>query len=373
MTDVLIASTVPDALEAAVLSALANNDTYEQISAALNVSRGKVYAIALRNGARKNEARIQERASDRKARQREFLQTVINATEKADVLDFLAGIPDGSIALQLSSPPYNLGKQYGGCAGADGFAHAFFLGWQIQVLSELARTLADGGVLFYQVGATRGPDGGLYPMDILLFQHLQTMGLTFQSRVAWVVPHGLTPKRRLSERYETALVFTKGREPRVFNATPARTPQKQPGKRAYRGANAGQISSHPFGAAPSNVWTIPNAGNNRGGRVDGHPAQMPVELARRAVMLYTNPGDLVCDPFAGSGTTCEAAVRSGRAFTGCDLFYEDVRRQRLATVAPDLVSHLPGVTDESFAVWEAEARPVHVPALSQNQLFDQAA
>lgn len=355
------------ALESAVLAALAVG-SYEQVAADFGMSRGKVYAIAVRHGARKNEARIRERANERRARQREFLQEVMNATETADVLDFLGGLPEASIALHLSSPPYNVRKSYGDAAGSDAYAFSFYLGWQLQVLSEMARTLCDGGVLFYQVGATRGPDGGLFPLDVLLFQHLLTMGLTFQSRVAWVIPHGLTPKRRLAERYETALVFTKGPAPRVFNPTPARTPQKQPGKRAFKGPNAGQVSSHPFGAAPTNVWPISNAGHNRGGRVDGHPAQMPVDLARRAIQLYTLPGDLVCDPFAGSGTTAEAALATGRAFTGCDLFYEDVRRARLASVAPDLVSHLPGVTEQTLPVWQAEARAVHVPACSQAAL-----
>jgi len=364
--------TLTPELEQAILAALGANKTYDEISTDLEVSRGMIYNVAVRNGARKNEARIKERASERKARQREFLTTVLNATEKADVLDFLGGLPDGSVALHLTSPPYNLSKKYGTSASSDSFAFSYWLGWQLQVLSEAARTLADGGVLFYQVGSTRGPDGGLMPIDIVMFQYLQQMGLTFQSRIAWVVPHGLTPKRRLAERYETALVFTKGREPRVFNPTPARTPQKQPGKRAFKGPNAGQISSHPFGSFPTNVWTIPNAGHNARGRVDGHPAQMPVALATRAIQLYTMPGDLVCDVFAGSGTTAEAALRTGRAFTGCDLFYEDVRRERLAKVAPDLVSHLPGVTDETFAVWEAEAKPVHVPAqpVEQPALFD---
>jgi len=362
-------------LEQKVLHALQYN-TYQEVADTMDISRGKVYSIALKAGARKNEARILERKAERLQRQREFIETALNATAKADVLDFLGGLPDGSVQMHLTSPPYNVGKDYGGAAGADAYSFAFFVGWQLQILSELARTLAPGGTLFYQVGSTRGPDGNLYPMDALLFEHIRTIGLTFQSRIAWVVPHGLTPKDRLSERYETALVFTKGDKPRVFNPTPLRKPQKQPGKRAFKGPNAGKLSGNPFGAHPSNVWQIANAGHNRGGRVDGHPAQMPVEMALDAVNCYTLPGDLVCDVFAGSGTTAAACIRTGRAFTGCDLFYEDLRAKRLAAVSPDVSSPLPGVTDESVAIWNAEAKPVCINACGEHQAslaFDQAA
>ena len=74
------------------------------------------------------------------------------------------------------------------------------------------------------------------------------------------------------------------------------------------------------------------------------------------------PGDLVCDVFSGSGTTQLAALETGRAFVGADLFYEDLRAARLAQAAPDLVCHLPGVTDESIAVWQAETIRVETPA-----------
>lgn len=360
-----------DARADEVVQRLFAGDSYEAIATDLGTSRGKIYSIAVANGARRSEQKIHERTADRKARQREFLESVINATAKADVLDFLDGLPDNSVACHIASPPYNVGKGYS--TSNDAYAFSFWLGWQLQVLSELARTLQDGGTLFYQVGSTRGPDGTLYPIDVLLFQHLQTIGLTFQSRVAWVVPHGLTPKRRLSERYETCLVFSKGVQ-RTFNPDAARTPAKQPGKRAFKGPRKGELSGNPHGVHPSNVWQVSNAGHNRPGRVEGHPAQMPLELAKRAVLLYSLPGDLVVDCFAGSGTTAEACILTGRAFSGCDLGYEDVRAQRLSRVAPELASRLPGVTDESLAVWNAEATPVHIPAnfAGQDELFASA-
>ncbi len=342
--------------------------TYAEVAEHFKVSRGRVYQAALRLGVRKNEQRIRMRCQERKQLQREFLQSVLDATAKADVLDYLAGLPDSSVQLHLTSPPYNLGKSYGDAAGADAHRFHYYLGWLLQVTSEMARTLAEGGVLFLQLGSTQSPQGGApYPIDTLIFQHLAAMGLTFQSRVVWVIPHGLTPKRRLSERHETALVFSKG-PISTFNANPVRTPQKQPGKRAFKGPNKGQLSGHPFGAHPSNVWAIANCGNQREQGASGHPAPMPLELARRAVLLYTLPGDLVVDVFSGSGTTHTACRQLSRSFSGCDLFYEDLRAKRLAAVGHDLLSPLPGVTDESLAVWSAEAVPSTSTSTTQLRL-----
>jgi DNA modification methylase len=188
--------------------------------------------------------------------------------------------------------------------------------------------------------------------------------------VIWELPHGLTPKRRLAERHETIFVFYKG-EPRHFNANAVRVPQKQPQKRAFKGERIGELSGHPLGAWPTNVWRIGNVKNNHPEKSE-HPAQFPLELARRAVLLYTNPGEVVCDDFSGSGTVHAACVATRRAFIGCDLFYEDLRAKRLASVAPDLVCLLPGVTDESISVWQAEAvRVQHIPpgCTAQTALF----
>lgn len=347
--------------EASVLQDLASM-SYESVAARHQTSRGRVYNIALKHGARKNEARIAEREKERRARRESFLREVVNASCKADVLEFLDGIPNGCVSLHCTSIPYNVGKSYGGTKESDSRPFHYYLGWMLQVLSEFERTLKPGGVLFLQVGATRGPEGGLYPLDCLLFEHLRCMGLEFQSRVVWEVQHGLTPRARLAERHETALVFSKG-PITTFNATPARIPQKQPGKRAFKGPNRGDISSHPLGAWPTNVWKIPNVGHNHTERT-GHPAQFPEALARRAVLLYTLPEDLVLDAFCGSGTVHAVCRRTGRAFTGADLFYEDLRAKRLAAVDPDLVSWLPGVTDESLAVWQAEARRVDLPPVA---------
>lgn len=346
-----IAAPAPTAEEARILGMLPTM-TYDEIHRETGFSRGRIYAAALKFGARKTEARIREKAAERKRRQRETLEAIIDTSATSDVLDYLDSMPDGSTRLVVTSPPYNVGKSYGSTAG-DSLRHVYYMGWLMQIISEASRILAEGGVLALQIGATRDNLGQVVPIDMLIHDAIMKTGLTFQNRITWIIPHGLTPARRLAGRSETVLVYSNG-TPTHFNANSARTPQKQPGKRAFKGPNIGKISSNPLGAWPTDVWQIPNIGANNGEKT-GHPCQMPEELARRIVQLYTVPGDLVVDPFSGSGTTHAVCIETGRRFSGCDLMYADLREVRLAKAGLADVCPLPGVTDESVAVWQAEA------------------
>lgn len=338
---------------------LLRSQTYQQVADLTGWSRGRIYQLALATGTRKNEARILERTESRKRRQLEFLKSVMDSTLKSDVLDFIEGLPDDSVDLYVTSPPYNVGKRYGDGPAADSMRFTYFHGWLMQIISEIGRTLKPGGVVCLNVGKTVDWQDHMLPMDIMLFENLRTAGLTFQDRVIWTSTHGLTPKRRLAGRHETMLVFSKG-DLAVFNATPARTPQLNPGKRAYKGPNKGALSSNPLGAHPTDVWSdIGQVRNNHPDRRHGeHPAQFPVSLARRAMLLYTIPGALVCDPFSGSGSSAVASIETGRHFIGADLFYEDLRASRIAAAVPDTYSQLPGVNETTLAVWQAEARRV---------------
>lgn len=355
---------------------LLQSNTYEQVSKMIGKSRGWIWRLATRCRARKTELRINQRQKERRQAQMETLQSMINTTIKADVLDFLEEIPDDSLSLYVTSFPYNIGKSYGSAPAADAMRFAYYHGWIMMVISEMSRTLKPGGVACINVGKTVDWTHQLMPLDVLIYEDLRRAGLTFQNRVIWTMPHGLTPTKRLAGRYETILIFSKG-EQATFNPNVARMPQKNPAKRAYKGPNKGEISSHPFGAFPTDVWNdIPTIRHNHPERAMGdHPAQYPVMLAKRAILLYTLPGDLVCDPFSGSGTTCVAAIESGRDFIGADLFYEELRAKRIGAAQPDTVSALPGVSDSSVEIWKAEAVKKEATAMKrtksdQEQLFE---
>ena len=95
-------------------------------------------------------------------------------------------------------------------------------------------------------------------------------------------------------------------------------PAKYPGKKHFKGPNAGKFSGNPLGKNPEDVWNIPNVKSNHVEKTE-HPCQFPVGLIERFVLSLTNPGDLVFDPFAGVASAGVAAALHQRRFWGCEL------------------------------------------------------
>lgn len=331
---------------------LRSDRTYEQIAQELGTSRGTVWRTALARRARKNEARIEERRSDREKQMRANIEASLGQTTRADALDFLSGLPDSSVACVISSPPYNLSRSYDSDPTGDAMLPLRYFGWLCEIVAECERILKPGGVIALVVGATRDHFGVLKPIDWLLSEAFAKTQLTYQNRIAWVVAHGLTPKKRLANRYESILIFSKG-EP-TFNPSAARTPTLHFDKRAFRGPNRGKASGHPQGAWPNDTWFINHLGHNHPEKTR-HCAQYPVAIPKRLMLLYSQPGDLICDFASGTGSTHVACIETHRAFIGCDIAdYADIRPQRIASAVPATFSPFPGVTAGSLAFWQRE-------------------
>jgi adenine-specific DNA-methyltransferase len=232
-----------------------------------------------------------------------------------DCLAFLRDIPDRAAQLVVTSPPYNVGKEYEKRMPLDKY-----LAWQSLVIDECVRITKPGGSICWQVGH-HVMDEAAYPLDILLYplfaKHRTQNGLVLRNRIVWHFEHGLHCKTRFSGRHETILWFTKG-ENYFFNLDAVRVPQKYPGKRAFQGAKIGAFSSNPLGKNPGDVWVVPNVKANHVEKT-GHPCQFPVELPERLVLSLTRTDDLVVDPFLGSGTSAVAAVLHNRRFAGAEL------------------------------------------------------
>jgi adenine-specific DNA-methyltransferase len=161
-------------------------------------------------------------------------------------------------------------------------------------------------------------DGGsIVPLDTALYPIFDGLGMKLRNRIIWHFEHGLHCSRRFSGRYETVNWFTKTDE-YYFNVDPVRIPQKYPGKKYFKGPKAGQYSCNPLGKNPGDLWVIPNVKSNHVEKT-GHPCQFPVELIERLILAFTQPGDLVFDPFLGTGTTIVAAVRQNRRGAGAEL------------------------------------------------------
>lgn len=233
---------------------------------------------------------------------------------KSSCYDFARAIPDRSVALIVTSPPYNLGKKYEKKSSLDAYYDS-----QERIIDECVRVLADDGSICWQVG-NFVRDAEIVPLDILLYPIFRKHNLKLRNRIIWQFGHGLHASKRFSGRYETILWFTKT-DAYTFNLDQVRVPQKYPAKRYFKGPKAGELSCNPLGKNPSDLWDIPNVKNNHVEKTI-HPCQFPIELVERLVLALTHEHDLVFDPFMGVGSTVVAAVKNRRRGMGCEIMEE---------------------------------------------------
>lgn len=260
------------------------------------------------------------RQSDIAARLESTADTVMVC---GDNLDFMPLIPDESVQLVVTSPPYNIGKAYERRIDMESFISA-----QNKVIGECVRVLTPTGSICWQVG-NHVAGGAILPLDCELYTVFRDYGLQLRNRIIWHFGHGLHCKRRFSGRYETINWWTKTKG-YTFNLDPIRVPSKYPWKKYFKGPRAGELSCNPLGKNPSDVWEFPNVKNNHVEKTL-HPCQFPVELVERLVLALTDKGDAVFDPYMGVGTSVVAALMHGRRSYGCDVVrkYVDIAENRV--------------------------------------------
>lgn len=246
-----------------------------------------------------------------------------------DRLELIRSLPEKSVKLVVTSPPYNIGKEYEKRKDLD-----VYLSEQEETIKECVRILADEGSICWQVGNHIAKDGEVFPLDALIYQIGKKLGLKLRNRIVWHFGHGLHCTKRFSGRHETIVWFTKS-DNYTFNLDPVRIPQKYPGKRNYKmNGDHGKLSCNPLGKNPADVWEIPNVKNNHPEKT-AHPCQFPIELIERLILSMTNEGDVVLDPYLGVGSAICAAVLHGRRGFGSDIMQEylDIAKERILAAA----------------------------------------
>jgi adenine-specific DNA-methyltransferase len=228
-----------------------------------------------------------------------------------DCTDLLKKLPDESVDLVVSSPPYNIGKEYEARKHLDAY-----LCEQREILRECVRVLKSTGSIFWQVGSF-SYKGTLVPLDVKFFPIFEDFGLLPRNRIIWARQHGLHATRKFSARHETILWFTKS-DTYTFNLDATRVPQKYQNKKSYRGDTRGELSCNPDGKNPGDIWVFQNVKHNHEEQTV-HPAQFPEGLIARIILAATNRGDVVLDPFMGTGTVAVVARDHGRHFVGAEL------------------------------------------------------
>jgi DNA modification methylase len=252
-----------------------------------------------------------------------------------DTLEYLKSMPSNSVKLVVTSPPYNVGKEYETKTSIENY-----LKTQEKVIQELIRVTNENGSICWQVG-NYVQNGEVFPLDIYYYNIFKKYNLYLRNRIIWRFGHGLHAKNRFSGRYETILWFTKSNN-YTFNLDDVRIPSKYPGKKHFKGEKKGQLSGNPKGKNPEDVWDIlindwdelvwdvPNVKANHPEKTV-HPCQFPVELIERLVLALTDAGDTVLDPYAGVASSLIASIKHNRKAIGIDkeLSYVQIGIERI--------------------------------------------
>jgi len=249
----------------------------------------------------------------------------LNQIVNCDVRQLLTELPNNCVDTIISSPPYNIGKEYEKRINLD-----LYLKEQYEVLRDCYRILKTTGSIFWQVGVYVDKFGGHVPLDIKFFEIFDSFNMSMRNRIVWMRPHGLHGTKRFSCRYETILWFVKDPKNYKFYLDPIRVPQKYQNKKSWKGSNKGKLTCDPLGKNPGDIWAFRNVKHNHEEQTI-HPCQFPEDMIERVILTTTDENDVVFDPYMGTGTVAVAAKRFNRKFLGAevDMNYYNVSINRI--------------------------------------------
>jgi adenine-specific DNA-methyltransferase len=236
-------------------------------------------------------------------------------------------LPSGIFDLVITSPPYNIGKEYESIMPVDDYVQ-----WTNRWATETCRLIADYGAFLLNIGYIPvEAKGRAVPLPYLLWNKIP---LYLNQEIVWNYSAGVACKNYLSPRNEKVLWYVKDKDHYVFNLDAIRDPNvKYPNSKRH-----GKPRVNTLGKNPSDVWEIAKvttgAGRSSAERT-AHPCQFPADLIDRLVLGFSQEGGIVFDPFVGSGTTIESCLRHSRYCVGfeiredyCDIAVDRIREYR---------------------------------------------
>jgi site-specific DNA-methyltransferase (adenine-specific) len=266
-------------------------------------------------------------------------------------------LPDGSVALVVTSPPYFAGKEYEAALGEGAIPASYldYLGMLRDVFAECRRVLEPGGRIAVNVANLgRKPYRSLSADVIRILQ--DDLGLLLRGEVIWVKAEGASGNCAWGSFRSPANPVLRDVTERVVIASKGRFDRARPAtrRRAEGLPHRSTLTNDEFLDSTLDLWRIPAESARR----VGHPAPFPVELPLRLIELYTYEGDLVLDPFLGSGSAAVAAARAGRRYAGYDIDpeYVTIARGRVEEEEARLRAAAAGDGAEAWGRAQGEGR-----------------
>jgi adenine-specific DNA-methyltransferase len=247
-----------------------------------------------------------------------------------DCIEGMKNLPDNFLDLTITSPPYNIGKEY-----EKKLETAEYIEWCAQWISEIHRiTKANGGFWLNLGYIALENKAKAIPLPYLLWDKIPFYLI---QELVWNYGAGVAAKKSLSPRNEKFLWYVKNPDSYTFNLDEIRDPDvKYPNQKKN-----GKLRCNTIGKNPSDVWQIAKvtSGEKRSSAErTPHPAQFPTDLIDRLTKGFSNSEEIILDPFMGSGTTAECAIRNNRYVIGFELRkdYSEHIQKRLEGVTASL-------------------------------------
>jgi adenine-specific DNA-methyltransferase len=228
-----------------------------------------------------------------------------------DCLEFMSMLPSQSIDLTITSPPYNIGKEYEKVRQLDQY-----LDWCETWIKEIYRLTNSFGAFWLNLGYLEIPGKAkAIPIPYLLWDRSPFYLI---QEVVWNYGAGVAYRQMFSPRNEKFLWYAKDSNNYIFHLDKIRDPNvKYPNQKKN-----GKLKCNPLGKNPTDVWQFPKvtSGKNRSSiERTAHPAQFPINVIDRIVKGCSNENNIILDPFMGSGSTAEVALKNKRYAIGFEI------------------------------------------------------
>jgi len=228
----------------------------------------------------------------------------LNKVYLGDCIEIMRTLPSESVDLVFADPPFNIGIKYD--VHNDNMPYEEYYKWSEQWIKEAYRLLKSNGTIYVAIG-----DEFAAEINIIL----KNSGFHFRNWIIWYYTFGQNQRKKFNRAHTHILYYTKDKKHFTFNDKDIRIPSAR--QLIYKDKRA-----NPIGKIPDDVWQFPRVCGTFKERIEKHPCQMPEDLLELIIKTSSNVGDLVLDPFGGTGTTAIVSKRLKRNFITMEISKE---------------------------------------------------